>query len=212
MFRLSEGLVFNNQEVRDILGEIVMRPEFVLSRLAVSGIDSAAAVLERLLSGIIGTDGRIEWWGYPILLLSVTGFFLLLFFVVSRLSRAFSPERALGREDAAEAGSMDYNIYRETAAKYAETGEFREAVRYLYLSLLLFLDGQQLIRYRTSKTNRDYLGELKKSGEPERFAGVVNFFERKWYGMENCTDSDYREFRAMYLSLVSDWRGSYQKS
>ena len=211
MFRLPKELVFTNQEVRDLLKEILMRPEFTLSRLAVTWIDRGTAVAERLLFRILGTDGRIEWWGYLLLLLSVAGLSFLVFFVASRVSRAFFPDRAAAGQESAEAGGTDYNGFREIAARSADAGDFREAVRYLYLSLLMFLDGQQLIQFRMSKTNMDYLAELRKSSKsPERFTGVVNFFERKWYGMENCTDTDYREFRAMYLSLVSDWRGSYQ--
>ncbi|MBU7006827.1 DUF4129 domain-containing protein [Phosphitispora fastidiosa] len=208
---MSKGFVFTNQEVRDMLEEILSRPDFILSRLAGSWIDRGTAMAERLLFGILGTDGRIAWWGYVLLLLSVAGLLFLVYFAASRVSRVFFPDRAAAGQESAEPGGTDYNGFRETASRYADAGDYREAVRYLYLSLLMFLDGQQLIQFRMSKTNLDYLGELRKSSaDSDRFTGAANFFERKWYGMENCTDTDYREFRAMYLSLVSDWRGSYQ--
>jgi len=197
---------FTNIEVKETLREILARPEFILSRVAVSWADRAAALMERLLSGKIGSSAEgAAWWLYPVLIVSFIVVCLLVFFVISRLSGSFSPDKAIEDEKTAELEKIDYSRLRERAAVLAENGEFRDAVRYLYLSLLLFLDNRQLISFRLSKTNREYLSELRKSSrDMERFAGLVQIFERKWYGMEDCTESDYLEFRATYLGLTAD--------
>ena len=197
---------FTNIEVKETLREILARPEFILSRVAVSWADRAAALMERLLSGKIGSSAEgAAWWLYPVLIVSFIVVCLLVFFVISRLSGSFSPDKAIEDEKTAELEKIDYSRLRERAAVLAENGEFRDAVRYLYLSLLLFLDNRQLISFRLSKTNREYLSELRKSSrDMERFAGLVQLFERKWYGMEDCTESDYLEFRATYLGLTAD--------
>ena len=84
----------------------------------------------------------------------------------------------------------------------ARSGDYRTAVRYLYLSSLLWLDERKLVRYDRSLTNREYL--QRASGNPalhERLAPVVGTFERVWYGRDTLEEADFTAYEAQIKGL-----------
>jgi hypothetical protein len=64
----------------------------------------------------------------------------------------------------------------------ARTGDYRRAVRYLYLQVLKQLSEKNLILWRIDKTNRDYLAELSATPHKESFASLTEIFDYIWYG------------------------------
>ncbi len=110
---------------------------------------------------------------------------------------------AKARDDAA---AEDENISAGDAVDRAHIeargGDYRTAVRYLYLSSLLWLDERKLLRYDRSLTNREYL--QRASGNPalhERLAPVVGTFERVWYGRRTLKEADFLAYEAQINSL-----------
>jgi hypothetical protein len=65
----------------------------------------------------------------------------------------------------------------------------------LYLSSLLILDEQGLLRYDRSRTNREYLRSV--SSQPQ-LAGslrdVIDVFDRVWYGFDSVDEEAYRSY------------------
>jgi hypothetical protein len=83
------------------------------------------------------------------------------------------------------------------ADKLADDGRFREAVRVLYLAVLALLHRQQFIRFETTRTNGEYVRQVRLSeiAPPELhepFHELTNLFEAKWYGERPCESADYR--------------------
>lgn len=196
----------SNPEIRVKLREILARPEFAVGRWLTGRLESLAAWVERILSKVTGAPVKLlGGWGYLLLFVSFIGVCFLLFFIGSRLARTFAPEQAGPEMAEHELGRADETTLREEAARYAEAGEFREAIRRLYLSLLLFMDKQKWISFRLSKTNREYLREVKNAGAAAlEFAGTISLYERKWYGMEQCDQKDYQEFRSLYSAFMRE--------
>ena len=79
--------------------------------------------------------------------------------------------------------------------KLARRGEFLEAVRDLYLAVLTVLHRADLIRYEKTRTNGEYLRQLRSTDERgvvvEPFRGLTRLFEQKWYGERACAAGDY---------------------
>jgi hypothetical protein len=73
------------------------------------------------------------------------------------------------------------------AAESAAAGDYRQALRYLFLSTLLQLQARGLVELRPGMTNREYLGRYQ-SGRPhggstdESFRRLVDVFDAVWYG------------------------------
>ena len=82
--------------------------------------------------------------------------------------------------------------WKELAREYFAKGDYTQALRALYLSLLVVLHRRRLISYDTSKTNWEYVWELKPSREEHKpFEALTFAFDYKWYGREECGKEEY---------------------
>ncbi len=83
----------------------------------------------------------------------------------------------------------------QRAKEISQTGDYRTAVRYLYLSSLLLLDERGLLRFDRSKTNREYLRSVASYphlSEPLR--EVIDVFDRVWYGFRTLDEYEFRHY------------------
>jgi hypothetical protein len=83
----------------------------------------------------------------------------------------------------------------EQARLHSDTGDYRTAVRYLYLSALLLLEEQGQLRYDRALTNREYLHSLADRPELKRILSeVVEVFDRVWYGYHELDAEAYQHY------------------
>lgn len=74
---------------------------------------------------------------------------------------------------------IDFDAQLEQAI---ENGNYRLAVRLLYLRTLKNLTDKNLIDWRPEKTNQAYVGELVNENYKNEFTSLTNQFEYIWYG------------------------------
>jgi len=71
----------------------------------------------------------------------------------------------------------------DQASVLAHNGDYRAAVRSLYLSALLWLDEQDLLRYDRALTNREHLERAQRNPDLLlRLKPVIETFDQVWYG------------------------------
>ncbi len=97
------------------------------------------------------------------------------------------------------------------AERYRASGEFRLALRALYLSSLAALGRAGMLSLARGKSNLDYLRELQRRSKRlgsefvTRFQSNVHLFERSWYGTypatEEILETFQRNFSALHASL-----------
>ena len=85
------------------------------------------------------------------------------------------------------ASALPEDEWLRLARAQQEAGDHRLAVRAVFLATLASLGDQRLIDIRRSKSNRDYLVEVRlrvaaRRDVPEVFGRSVGVFERVWYG------------------------------
>jgi hypothetical protein len=127
--------------------------------------------------------------------------FLALALAARSLLRYFRPEVAAGDVSAELAGLTVEQALQE-AENHSQGGDYRRAVRYLYLSTLLLLEERGLLRYDRSRTNREYLRSL--ADRPELLGtlqSVVDVFDRVWYGFQPLDEAAYSRYRAQVNEL-----------
>jgi len=95
------------------------------------------------------------------------------------------------------------------AEELAAKGEYRLAIRAIYLAELAYLAHRELVRLADAKSNRDYARELERRaralpGVREAFAGTVLAFDRVWYGRHEAT----RETLEGAQSLLAELRAA----
>lgn len=61
-------------------------------------------------------------------------------------------------------------------------GNYKKAVRYMYLKLLKILSEQNMIEWSVYKTNHDYHREMSTSTYNKNFMKLSSVFEFTWYG------------------------------
>ncbi|NWG05716.1 MAG: DUF4129 domain-containing protein [Chloroflexi bacterium] len=191
--------VFTVQDVEP-LREILERPEFQWQEAQPAQnpawiqriLDAIAEFMNRLAYGV---QNGVYYGRVPLILAAVLLFLLSLYFITRNLSRSLVREAEL----AAENGDEDAVLTSKGAMQRAQTlsgqGDYRNAVRYLYLSSLLILDEHGVLRYDRSRTNREYLRSVSSKPELAKPLGdVIDVFDRVWYGFEAVDDEAYRSY------------------
>lgn len=93
------------------------------------------------------------------------------------------------------------------AAKLAEAGDYRAAFKTAYLASIAYLDEIRALRFERSRTNWEYLRELKQGGHDNSHGELQPLtldFDRKIYGREDCVKQDYLNATAVYDRLSSE--------
>ncbi len=137
----------------------------------------------------------------------------LLVFLLLQLRRKSSDADAEGETSAiAESGlvsdpmsalSKRPETWAGLADELAAKGDYREAMRHLYLALLSHLHRAGAIDYDPTKSNWDYLFGFKGSGDAKHaFRDLTRRFDFVWYGNLDATELAYRAFRSIVQPLL----------
>ena len=91
------------------------------------------------------------------------------------------------------------------AERLAREGKLRDAIRKGYIAVLCELSDRKIIGLARHKTNRDYLGDVRKrSGLFENMSGLTGTYERNWYGLRPSQQDDWEDFRDRYKQTMAD--------
>lgn len=192
--------VFTLQDIQP-LQEILARPEFQWSQ---GQTLEMPAWLGRLFDAIADFTDRVAFVIVNAvyqgrLLLTIAGailFALVIFYISRSLSRSLAGNSRLAEEAEAGEGILTSKSALQRAQSLSTQGDYRNAVRYLYLSSLLVLDEQGLLRYDRSRTNREYLKSVaSRPGLANPLRDVIDVFDRVWYGYEPVDEETYRAYK-----------------
>jgi hypothetical protein len=179
------------------LQDILARPEFQWEEsqpiVMPDWLDRIFAWLEQLTNRVV--NALLPYGRIPLIGTAVILFLLSLFFISRGLSRSLVRDAQLE----AEGSESDDLLTSKGAFKRAESlsmqGDYRNAIRYLYLSSLLVLDEQGVMRYDRSRTNREYLRSVASRPElANRLRDVIEVFDRVWYGYEAVDVNTYKSY------------------
>jgi hypothetical protein len=134
----------------------------------------------------------------PGFFVTVTGslvLFLILFYILRELNASFVAERAINPDDAEDDAALTATTAMKRAQTLSASGDYRTAIRYLYLSALLALDERGLLCYDRSLTNREYIRTLeKRPALASTFGSIVGVFDRVWYGKQPVDADTYTDY------------------
>ncbi|MGD8624079.1 MAG: DUF4129 domain-containing protein [Anaerolineae bacterium] len=182
----------------DLLAEVLARPEFQPDVAPDMGplqqwIEDLLARLPRL--------PRLPWLGRALLGLAVAVVAAVVAYYAAGLWGSFAA-RAEVEEEALDEESLSAGQARARSQERARAGDFRSAVRLLYLSTLLLLEEQDLLRYDRCLTNREYLRQVAaRPGLVERLRPVVDTFDEVWYGQVEPDQARYRAYEQQVARL-----------
>lgn len=175
-------------------------------RIWMVGSGGAVFLLAIIFFIIWGKDGPsinvlgLGPWG--LLLLAVV-LFAVVGMVVILTGRTFAPTSVASIVSNAER-NLSSTQSSQRALEQAAAGNYRDAIRYLYLTTLILLDERGLLRFDHSLTNREYLQRLGPSRLTALLTPIVDTFDRTWYGHTLPTREEYDHYASMVDEVKSD--------
>lgn len=204
----------NQQEgTRDQIREILNRPAYQPEQeTAIGGfikrvlrkvrgfVGEILSSLGRLIEKVLGSSSSNGWVSKLVLLLVAAGALLAGVHLIRKVrvpkSKRKKTRTVLGEEIAADSTSHDL---AEAGLAAARAGDFRTAIRKLYVSLLYELFERNLIELDESATNHEYLKTVSHFSVlvgPMRH--LTERFDYVWYGMFPTSESDFASYRKNY--------------
>lgn len=105
--------------------------------------------------------------------------------------------------DPASALSRPPRGWAELADQLAARGDFREAIRHLYLALLARLHREGVITYEPSQSNWEYLRAFRgPAGDRLVFRELTSRFDYAWYGRQDGGPAEWARFRQAARPLL----------
>lgn len=200
----------SNSQAQKTLEQILGAPEFGRANLIVQVEDLVRRLLDQIgFHGVqVAMGGSGAWLLVLVILVGVAGLILVIYLVrlVVPFWNVLIPDVSEKKGvRAATAQPTSASLLAEAEQKASER-DFRGALRDIYLALLLELGNRRLLTCGTAKTNSEYLREIgQKAGDLEElFRALVNLFEFKWYGLEDCAEEDFQTGRKLYAALLRD--------
>jgi len=143
-----------------------------------------------LIRFLSSTVGKICLWGF---IAFIVLFALYKIFIADKTA-IFSKTRKVP-ENPESTNEEDINSNWELLMQHAiKANNLRLAVRYSYLYLLQMLQKNELIQYRSDKTNYDYYRELADTGYKQPFQRLTRAYEYAWYGHSALTPATFDEY------------------
>lgn len=138
--------------------------------------------------------------------LGVALFVLLVALLVGLLRRRAARARPLTMDEteAALVDARDTDSLHALAERKAREGDYRLALRFIYLALLVALDTGGVLRFDRSRTNWEYLRALRASGREDVYQAMTPLtreFDRVWYGLARADAADYARALSQYEAL-----------
>jgi hypothetical protein len=192
-------------DARERLQALLNRPPYTDQDTSDSWLDDFLNWLGRILdimfrpvSGAASPAGNVVAW-----VIGGVGFVLLvgvIIYLVLGLRRNLVSEARTADDD--PEAHLTARTALDQAGDLARSGDHRTAMRYLYLSALLWLDERDMLRYDRALTNREYLERVRENPSlRSRLTPIVETFDRVWYGHAPLDDAAFDAYRAQVEAL-----------
>lgn len=130
-------------------------------------------------------------WLFVVLLVVIL--VALVVHIIYTFKQALGRRRNAGLERARDAAPLDPAVLEGRAREAASAGDYIGAVRHLFRACLIRLQRAERRPLRRGTTNRELLRRYQTSSIAEALRTFVETIDRKWYGGEVCTSSDYEQ-------------------
>ncbi|MCO5191082.1 MAG: DUF4129 domain-containing protein [Anaerolineae bacterium] len=195
-----------NPTAADSLATILDRSEFDYAVQPPSFWETLGQRVLELLFGseTIGTFARLMSQLWPVIAIAVIVGVAV--YIVRSFFNQFAQNVDLSADDP-HVPNLTVAGARNRALERATDGDYRDAVRYLYLATLLHLDEQGILDYDRTRTNREYVRSVRTNpAVAADLQAVVHVFDETWYGYHPLSASAYAAYAARINALVDGKR------
>lgn len=225
--RRAQGGVNSETNPRDKVREILSRPAYHPPEETAAGTfiksifrkvrafkDELLAGFRRLIEKLLGAGASGSWIPNVLLFVLLAAGLVLIAYLIARLrvprAKRKKTRIILGEEVAADGAAREL---AEAGLAAARAGDFRTAVRKLYVSLLYELAERNLIELDDSATNHEYLrrvSSVSRLAAPMRY--LTDRFDYVWYGMFPSSPEDFAAYLARYEEAMQGARSLNERT
>lgn len=214
----GDSLRVYHQQARRTVRDVLAEREF--AQLRADPYGWLRAVMEWLQSALYGVRDTLEalprwifWlvvaWMVITLVAILAHLVYTLYLVLGGSSRRAAARAGRSRHEGELFGIRELefeSVYARARALLAESN-WTEAIKYFYVSAILWLDRQGRIAFRHSKTNYDYLRELRATEQQAPFRQLTEQFEATVYGANPVSGVECQGVAAVVEGLVHETAG-----
>jgi hypothetical protein len=144
--------------------------------------------------------GRAITWGFVLIVCVLLVWRLIV--LERRWRMEMVPESMVPASGAASA--RDWQLWLADARRASATGQWREAIHFVYWAAISRLESKRLWPADRARTPREYLA-LVAADDPRkpRLARLTGSFERVWYGGRAAGENDYQQAEQLANALIS---------
>jgi hypothetical protein len=202
---------------RDRIKEILQRAEYrektedrltaLIKRIRNEILEFIRDLFARIFAAIYGAGSGASWFFRGMILLGLGAAIALAVRMAMRIERKKKRSRkrtVLGEE--IEEG-MTAKELADSALAAARAGDFRMAVRRLYISIIYEMAEQNLLELEPNATNREYLERISRFGAlSSLMRQLTERLEYFWYGMFTPTEEDFSAYLETYETGIENVR------
>jgi hypothetical protein len=192
----------SDTDIRQKVADILSRPEYrpgQRGNLLLRVLEPLADLLG-WLGGLRAANPLLYW----MLVVGCSALLLLLAaHLIWTLRRILTVgARGRGQEKAEEKRKRLSGACWEEARRYAAAGDFTEAIRFLFLSLVYRFDESGQVLFRQAATNREYLALFEDRPQLQAELKVfVDTLDANWYGQHPTEEGQYRRCLGLHESM-----------
>ena len=162
--------------------------------------------LNRLFESAQNLKARSAWVGRVLVWGFILGVCVALVYALLRLERRWRMQLNDEKFQPAPGApsARDWQLWLEDARAAAASGQFREAIHFVYWAAISRLESRRLWPADRARTPREYLA-LVAASDPRRpgLSQLTTTFERFWYGGRLADERDYQNAERIASSLIS---------
>jgi hypothetical protein len=148
---------------------------------------------------------QYRWFRNLLWIIILTSFCgVVLWYLISSNILLFRKKvKAFGSTDDTEEGGDNIfeRDYEKELAEATTAGNFRLAIRLLYLRTLKSLSDNGVIDYRFGRTNQDYVSDMRNHPQYHAFFRLTRHFEYIWYGQFPLSAEAYHNLQADFIKF-----------
>jgi hypothetical protein len=188
--------------------QVLAEPEFRDLQPSVrdSVLEKFGNWLNRLFESAANLKARSAWVGRALVWGFILAVCVALVWSLLRLERRWRVQLTpdLDRPAPGAASARDWQLWLEDARSSASSGQWREAIHFLYWAAISRLESRRLWPADRARTPREYLA-LVASEDPRKpgLSQLTSTFERFWYGGRNAGECDYKKAEALASTLIA---------
>jgi hypothetical protein len=153
-------------------------------------------VISKTISNIPDQDAISDNLANIFMIIGLLLIFIIVVLIIVKVSKTFERKtrikEILGEKinDKTTPSSL-----RHTAVSFEAEGDFRQAIRYEFIAILLLMHEKNVLYLDETKTNEEIYKYLKKNKFPRLsvFKSLINDFNSSWYGHRLCDNENYEK-------------------